>query len=254
MKTLLTVAVIFASLAVIAQPERTSVVIGSMTSRPNALLIVNPQNSDQGVLLPQLSTGQRLSLKPASPAEDGLIVFDKNLNEYFYWSGGQWTKFRHEAIRPRYHSIDPANFQELKPDFNIRHNNMVIFESDNTFVTASRNGLGEEIVAPVNLPHEALLTELTVFYMDNDDDNIKMHLVRKNLLGVSEHLMSWESSGASPVVTNTSFTNFNGREKIDLENYTYRLIVVFDIDDGEEIDFPGEAKQRLYGVRIKYQE
>ncbi|MDQ2658779.1 MAG: hypothetical protein M3Y60_15260, partial [Bacteroidota bacterium] len=64
MKTPLIAAFLLFSLTLAAQPKKASVVIGSMTSRPNALLIVNPQNSDQGVLLPQLSTGQRMSLRP----------------------------------------------------------------------------------------------------------------------------------------------------------------------------------------------
>lgn len=254
MKTLLNVAFALVSLAVLAQPERKSVVIGSMTSKPNALLIVNPQNSDQGVLLPQLSTGQRLSLRPSSPAEDGLIVFDKNLNAYFFWSNGAWMKLRAEKNGVGYYSIDPVNFHELKPDHIIRHTNMVIFETDNAFVTASRNGLGEEIIAPVDLPHEAVMKELTVFFMDNDDDNIRVHLLRKSLSGNTEQILNWESSGASSVVNSISLSNFAGREKIDLENYSYRLIVVFDIDDGEEIDMPAQARQRFYGARIKYEE
>lgn len=254
MKTLLTIALASLWLTGVSQPGKKSVVIGSMTSRPNALLIVNPQNADQGVLLPQLSTGQRMSLKPNSPQEDGLIVYDRNDQAYYYWSQSSWVKLRHDGGKTRFYSIDPVNFQELKPDFNIRHNNMVIFESTNTFVTASRSGLGEEIIAPVNLPHEAVLKEMTIFYMDNDDDNIRVHLQRKSVVGNSEQIMTWESTGSSAAVNNITVTNFNGREKVDLENYTYRLIVVFDIDDGEEIDAPAQARQRLYGVRIKYQE
>jgi len=83
-----------------AQPrEKRSVVIGSMTDKPNALLIVNPQNSDQGVLMPQLSSGQRLSLQPSSPSEDGLIVFDTNLQTYYYWSNNAWVRMDAYNIR-----------------------------------------------------------------------------------------------------------------------------------------------------------
>ena len=66
MKTFLTVAVALFSLAAFAQ-DKQSVVIGSLTEKPNALLIVNPQNADQGVLLPQLSSAQRMAMKPSSP-------------------------------------------------------------------------------------------------------------------------------------------------------------------------------------------
>jgi hypothetical protein len=256
MKTLLTVVVTLMSLAAIAQPgERKSVVIGSMTTKPNALLIVNPQNSDQGVLLPQLSTDQRMALKPSSPSENGLIVFDTNLRSYFYWSEGGWVRLYADNNRKdRFYNIDPVSFQELKPNNNIRHNNTAVFESDNSFVTASRNGLGEGIIAPLNLPHLAVMQELTVYYMDNDNENLKLYLIRKSLSGSNQTIMSWESSDASPGVRNESFQDFANNAIIDLENYTYRVVVVFDIDDDDTIDEPSQAKQRMYGVRIKYQQ
>src|SRR5688500_1692036 len=75
MKTLLAIAgIMFSLLATAQSTDKKSVVIGSLTEKPNALLIVNPQNSDQGVLMPQLSTGQRTAMKPSSPSEDGLMV------------------------------------------------------------------------------------------------------------------------------------------------------------------------------------
>jgi hypothetical protein len=193
-------------------------------------------------------------MKPSSPSEDGLIVFDSNIRSYFYWSDGAWVMFRSENNKPRFTSIDPAHFQELKADNYIRHDNMVIFETENTFVTASRNGVGEEILAPVNLPHGAVMKEVTAYYMDNDDDNIKIKLMRKSLSGGGEAIFSWESSGMSASINSVTIANFNNKEKIDLENYTYRIIVEFDLDDGEEVTAPDQAKQRLYGVRIKYEE
>jgi hypothetical protein len=256
MKTLLTVSATLLAFAAFSQStDKKSVVIGSMANKPNAILIVNPQHSDQGVLLPQLSTGQRMSLKPSSPSENGLIVFDTNAKAYFYWSEGAWVRlFADNHRKDSYLSIDPIHFQELKANSNVRHSNIAVFEMDNTFVTASKSGLGEEIIAPVNLPHGSSLTEITVYYMDNDSDNLKIYLIRKSLSGVNEQIIGWESSGTMPSVRTESFNNFNSMGSIDLENYTYRVVVVFDIDDGEIIEEPSQALQRIYGVRIKYQQ
>lgn len=243
------------SLTVLGQPQKKSVVIGSKTERPNALLIVNPQNSDQGVLLPQLSTGQRMSMKPSSPEENGLIVFDKNRKSYYYWSDGRWIRLNGEsADGTGFHSIDPASFQDLKRNSNTRHSNLIIFETDNAFATIGRSDYGEEIMAPLTLPHGAVLDEITVYYMDNDDQNLKVSVLRKGLGGGSEQMLSWESSGASSSIKSQAFTAFSGRGTIDLENYSYRIVVTFDLDDAEEVDTPIEAKQRLYGVKVKYQE
>ena len=255
MKTLLTITVALLVLIVAAPGQKKSDVIGSRTERPNALLIVNPQNSDQGVLMPQLSTGQRMSMKPSSPAENGLIVFDTSKKSYFYWSDGSWVQLRGDnAGFTRYQSIDPAHFLGLKSSNNTRHDNLLIFEADNAFATASREEYGEQIIAPLNLPHGAVINQLTVYYMDNDDDNMRISVIRKTMTGATEQIIHWESSGSSSSIRSQPFTSFNGLETIDLENYTYRIVVSFDLDTGEVIDTPAEATQRLYGVKIKYQE
>lgn len=255
MKALLTVATVAFSLtAMIAQPKRASVVIGSMTTKPNALLIVNPPNADQGVLLPQLSTGQRMSMKPTSPDENGLIVFDKTRKSYYYWSDGEWLRLQHEeGPKTSFYSIDPVSFRALSTDNNIGRDGMAIFNSDDSFVTVTDAGLSETIIAPVNLPHHAVLREVKVYYMDNDDDDLSVSLIRKSLSGGSAQLISWQSSGADAYTKSQTFNSFNSMELIDLENYTYRLLVTFDLDFGETIGIADQAKQRLYGVTIEYQ-
>jgi hypothetical protein len=250
MKTLLTIAVSLLALTVTAQPgDKKSVVIGSMVTKPNALLIVNPQNSDQGVLLPQLSTGQRMSLKPSSPSEDGLIVFDINARSYFFWSNGGWVKLHASGSDESYVSIDPADFRGLNPG----SSNVAVFESDNSFVTASRNGEGEEIIASVSLPHGVELKEFTMHYLDNHPGHLEVFLLRKSISGSNEQIIAFKSTGATGAVRSASFNDFNGREKIDLRNYSYRLLIVFNLEEGEDVDEPSEARQRIYGVSIKYQ-
>jgi len=255
MKTLLIIGCAFLALSATAQPaEKKSVVIGHMTERPNALLIVNPQNADQGVLLPQLSTSQRTALRPASPSEDGLIVFDTSQQTYYYWSDDAWVRIdAHNSRENIFHSIDPTDFQSLKASNRVSQDNLAVFETDNTFVTATRDGSGEEIIAPVSLPHGALLKELTLYYLDNDADNIKVRLLRKSLTGNNEDILNWVSYGATSSIRSESFGSFNGMDTIDLENYTYRLLIVFDIDPEDIIDEPSQARQRIYGVKIKYQ-
>jgi hypothetical protein len=255
MKTLFTIFIVLQCLAVAAQQgQKKSVVIGSMTTRPDAVLIVNPPSADQGVLLPQLSTGQRMSLKPASPSEDGLIVFDTNFQSYYYWSNGAWSKMSARGKNDSYYSIDPAGFQHLASSGNVRHNNLAVFETDNTFVTAAADGLGEQIIAPVNLPDASVMQEVTLYYMDNDADNLKVTFLRKKFTGDNEVIFSWESSGSTGSVQGQTFKDFNGMGTIDSENYSYRLIIEFDIDPEDNITEPQQARQRVYGVKIKFQQ
>jgi hypothetical protein len=257
MKTTLLISIGFLiSWTVNAQPpQKKSVVIGKMTTKENAILIVNPDKSDQGVILPQLSTGQRMSLKPNSPSEDGLIVFDTNLKSFFYWSDGAWVQsLADNNRRTTFYNLDPLNFRHVNANGSVRHSNHVVFEIDNTFVTVTRREGGETIIAPLALPHRATMKGLTVYYMDKDSRSITIKLIRKNLSGTNEEIITWQSNGNSPVVQQVSFTAFNDKEEIDLENYTYRLSVEFDIEGDDTIDEPVEATQRIYGAKIEYQE
>jgi hypothetical protein len=258
MRTLLTFTLTLLWLTTIAQTEKKSVVIGAMTSKSNALLIVNPPNPDQGVLLPQLTSEQRNLLKPVSPSEDGLIVFDITDQSYYYWTTNGWARLgidgRQSLGGESFNSIDPADFQILRTDKDVRHDNLMLFETDNNFVTVNRREDGEQIIAPVNIPDRSVLSELSVYYMDAHSNNIKVSLLRKSLSAGSELLVAWETSGASFSVNTQSFTSFYGKEVIDLANYTYRVVIEFDLQNDEVVDSPGKARQRIYGVRIKYQQ
>jgi len=92
-KTLIltTTLVACATILAIAQGKK-SVVIGTMIDRPNAVLVINPPNKDQGFLLPQLTSAERLTIAPSSPVDDGLVVFDTSDKSFYYWSGGAWIK------------------------------------------------------------------------------------------------------------------------------------------------------------------
>ncbi|MBA4057009.1 MAG: hypothetical protein C0490_20005, partial [Marivirga sp.] len=79
-------------LTFVCAQDKKSVVIGTMLSRPNAVLIINPPNKDQGFLLPQLTSPERLSIAPVSPQDDGLMVYDITENSFYYWSGSTWVK------------------------------------------------------------------------------------------------------------------------------------------------------------------
>jgi len=91
--------------------EKKSVVIGSMSSHPNALLVLNPPNNDQGILLPQLTSAQRQSIAPHSPDDDGLIVFDTDDKAFYFWKQNQWTKVLGNDAPHQTVQFDPVSNQ-----------------------------------------------------------------------------------------------------------------------------------------------
>ncbi|MEP2401374.1 MAG: hypothetical protein ABJH92_14165, partial [Ekhidna sp.] len=67
--------------------------VGINTNSPNSnavLELVSP-NSNQGFLVPRVTTFQRTSMSSSfGSLEDGLMVFDTDLNLFYYWDNGNW--------------------------------------------------------------------------------------------------------------------------------------------------------------------
>jgi uncharacterized protein YjbI with pentapeptide repeats len=96
MRFLATISLLVCIGTALAQGKK-SVVIGSLIDRPNALLVISPPDANQGFLLPQLTTAQRLSIAPTSPDDDGLMVFDLTDKSFYYWNNNAWVKGLGEA-------------------------------------------------------------------------------------------------------------------------------------------------------------
>lgn len=74
---------------------QTSVGINTATPNQNAVLELVSPGSNQGMLVPQLTTAKRVSPTfvaslSGKPANNGLLVYDKDLNSFFYWENTQW--------------------------------------------------------------------------------------------------------------------------------------------------------------------
>lgn len=82
MKTILLSLLIFVSLQTFSQ---SGIGIGTETPHPSA--IVDMESGDQGLLIPRMTTAERLGI--SSPAE-GLMVFDTDEASFFYFTGGTW--------------------------------------------------------------------------------------------------------------------------------------------------------------------
>ena len=74
---------------------QTIIGMGTDTPNPNAVLELVPENSNQGFLAPRLTSAQRTA--PAftgklTSADNGLLVFDTNQGQFFYWYQGEWRR------------------------------------------------------------------------------------------------------------------------------------------------------------------
>ncbi|MCO5280647.1 MAG: hypothetical protein M9931_06270 [Chitinophagales bacterium] len=71
--------------------------IGIGTSTPNPTAVLDVNANDKGVLIPRLTTAQRNSI--ATPAT-GLLVFDTDLNCFFFHDGTTWASLCAAQVGP----------------------------------------------------------------------------------------------------------------------------------------------------------
>lgn len=66
--------------------------VGIGTATPNSKAKLDIFATDAGLLIPRLSTAQRLALLP-NATDEGLMVYDITEHLFFYWDNAQWQPF-----------------------------------------------------------------------------------------------------------------------------------------------------------------
>lgn len=88
-----------------AQEEGLS--IGKKSIDESAILEVTAPSNNKGVLLPRLTSFQRESI-PAP--QEGLLVFDTDQDEFYYFDGNQWLSLNHSKYRKGSNAVDEDHF------------------------------------------------------------------------------------------------------------------------------------------------
>ncbi len=86
-----TLFVFLLGLHICVQAQNRTFAIGTTTPNANAALQVDAPNGNQGVLIPRLTTAQRLAMNTNLAAADaGLLVYDTTEKAVFVWVGTDW--------------------------------------------------------------------------------------------------------------------------------------------------------------------
>ena len=87
MKYLLLILLTGLSLSLFAQNN-----VGIGTATPNPQAILDIESPDKGILIPRITTVARTAFGSAlALADNGMLVYDKNLSVFYYWDGTQWV-------------------------------------------------------------------------------------------------------------------------------------------------------------------
>ncbi|MEQ1587346.1 MAG: hypothetical protein ABL895_15760, partial [Cyclobacteriaceae bacterium] len=82
--------------AIVAKGQN-SVGIGIVNPNKNAVLELVSTGNNQGLLVPKLTTAQRTAasfISSLSVNENGLLIFDKDENKFYFWQANQWQPLK----------------------------------------------------------------------------------------------------------------------------------------------------------------
>lgn len=57
------------------------------------MLDVDVTTNNKGILIPRMSSAQRIAIAGLAAADEGLTVYDETTNSYWLWDGTQWVEF-----------------------------------------------------------------------------------------------------------------------------------------------------------------
>ena len=116
--------------AILMDVKGQSVGIGTETPNPNAILELVAPNHDQGLLVPRMSTSDRTATNftsNLSASDNGLMVYDEDLNQFFFWINTEWVQLaannsglpEQSSESGKFLSTDGANATWSEIDFNV---------------------------------------------------------------------------------------------------------------------------------------
>jgi microcystin-dependent protein len=89
-------------LCVLAMPAQAQVGVGTTTPHPSAMMHISPgTGNNKGVILPSITSAQRMLLDSTQNISPSLIFFDKDLQKFYYFHQNpkQWFELDHDWIR-----------------------------------------------------------------------------------------------------------------------------------------------------------
>ncbi len=100
--------------------------IGTNNPNPRAVLELKSPDNNQGLLVPRVTTAQRIAIAGLSINEKGLMVFDTDTNKFYYWSGSVWIVIEDSV------GTDSQTLSFTLPNLNISGGNSVNLSALNT--------------------------------------------------------------------------------------------------------------------------
>ena len=213
---------------------QTIIGMGTDHPNPNAVLELVPENGNQGFLAPRLNSAQRTASSfttKLTDADNGLLVFDTETGQFFYWYQGEWhtgVSTGEGGAGPINHgttwytgATEPRGIQARQGDFYINESTGDVYKFSNLSF-AIIGSLGES-AAPGQTPNLS-----SVLQQDNSaaqqkitdlgepteaNDAVTKEYVDQ-LIGRTPPIIDLDNQNLSDVLTEGTGGNDAGRNKI----------------------------------------
>jgi hypothetical protein len=82
--------ILLVAVSITTYSQNKTLAVGTATPNPNAALHVESPTNNQGLLMPRLTSTQRINMT-LGPSDIGLLVYDVTLNSVHTWDGSSWS-------------------------------------------------------------------------------------------------------------------------------------------------------------------
>ncbi len=156
-QTCLLVALLLVSF--LSRGQQGAIGMGTETPNENAVLELVSPNNNQGLLIPRMTTAQRTNpsfINSLSMAENSLLVYDLDDNQFYYWVNDQWVSFEggqnfqtlsldnqtYELSIENGNSVDLSVFIEEFDSDSTNELQSITFSNDTLFLSGNGGAIG----------------------------------------------------------------------------------------------------------------
>ncbi len=153
MKTLIILQVLVLICTDIGHSQNIAINNTGVSANPHAILDIDDTTNSKGLLIPRMTTTERLAIGGLGITEEGLTIYDSDIDNYWLWDGASWKEFG--MVNKTWSSSGNFGNDPSTNFIGTIDSQSLVFKTNNIerFRIGSNGNIGIGIIDPLDLLH-----------------------------------------------------------------------------------------------------